>query len=166
MIRIAAALIALTIYPLSALAASGQKTYDLLFRTGTLDTMESAQTLLYSRDVMNLLKPDAAQRDTGDIALFLRPENPDEAMLEFRQQEKSRRLGKFPASVGNPMIMLFYEKTIRDMAEAAGGSPFYIRNRVKEALVQPSTVELGEATVNGTTVPTKTIRLYPFANRL
>ncbi|NIY99214.1 hypothetical protein HC022_24280, partial [Salipiger sp. HF18] len=66
------------------------------------------------------------------------------------------------ASVGNPMIMYFYESVIRDMAETVGGSPFYIRNRVKEALVQPAEIVTGEASFGGSEVPTQTVILRPF----
>jgi hypothetical protein len=93
---------------------------------------------------------------------FLEGEQATMATLEFRQDGKYRKLGAFPASVGNPMIMYFYETVVRDMAEVAGGSPFYIRNRVKESLVQTSDIVEGEAVVNGQTIKTQTIRLYPF----
>lgn len=154
----------LALSPLAASAqdADGQQTYDLLFRDGTLDAVPRDGTLVYSRAVTNKLKPEAAQRDTGDVALSFDAGDAPLAFLEFRQDGKYRRLGQFPASVGNPMIMYFYETTIRDMAEAAGGSPYYIRNRVKEALIQPSEIEEGEAVVNGKTVQTKVIRLFPF----
>ena len=145
-----------------AAAAEEDKAYDLLFRNGTLDEVDRDATLVYRRDVTNALKPEAAERDTGEVALSIRPGEQDVALLNFRQDDKHRGLGTFPASVGNPMIMYFYESVVRDMAEAAGGSPFYIRNRVKDALVQPSVIETGEASVDGQTVETKTVRLYPF----
>ncbi|WP_375258642.1 hypothetical protein [Citreimonas sp.] len=148
--------------PASATAASGTETYDLLFREGTLDAIPLDRSLVYSREVDNSVKPDAAERDTGTIALDIRKDEARMADIEFRQGEKYRNLGSFPASVGNPMIMYFYETVVRDMAEAAGGSPFYIRNRVKEALVQPSEVVEGEASVDGETVETRTITLHPF----
>lgn len=143
---------------------AGDKTYDMLFRNGTLDQIDRSAELVYRRDVTNALKPEANARDTGDIALSFREGEATMAMLEFRQDGKHRPLGTFPASVGNPMIMYFYETVVRDMAEAAGGSPFYIRNRVKDALIQPSDIEEGQAVIDGKTVPTQTIRLYPFAN--
>lgn len=142
----------------------GDKTYDMLFRTGTLDDVNRAAELVYARNVTNSLKPEAAQRDTGDVALSFREGDATLAMLEFRRDGKYRKLGAFPASVGNPMIMYFYETVIRDMAEAAGGSPFYIRNRVKESLIQPSDIVEGEAVVDGRTVSTRTIHIYPFAD--
>ncbi|MCV3274062.1 hypothetical protein [Roseobacter sinensis] len=151
----------------SALPASplaGDKTYDMLFRTGTLDRIDRAAELVYRREVASALKPEAEGRDTGDIALSFREGEAPLALLEFRQDGKHRALGSFPASVGNPMIMYFYETVVRDMAEAAGGSPFYIRNRVKDALIQTSDIQQGEAVVGGKTVRTQTIRLYPFAD--
>ena len=143
--------------------ATGEQTYDLLFRNGTLDSIDREASLVYQRTVKNVLKPDAEERDTGDVALSFRDGNAPMAQLEFRRDNKHRSLGVFPASVGNPMIMYFYETVVRDMAEAAGGSPFYIRNRVKDSLIQPSEIEDGEAVFDGKTVKTQTIRLFPFA---
>ena len=155
------------LWPAIALPASldGQATYDLLFRNGTLDGIDRDTRLVYRREVTNVLKPEAEDRDTGDIALsFHDGDRSTMARLEFRQDGKHRSLGQFPASVGNPMIMYFYESVVRDMAEAAGGSPFYIRNRVKDALIQPSDMTEGEMEIGGQTVPVVTIRLAPFAN--
>ncbi len=143
----------------------GQETYDLLFRNGTLDRIAQDESLVYHRSVINQLKPEAAERDSGDIALSIRPNEPSDLVkLELRQGDRHRGLGQFPASVGNPVIMFFYETTIRDMAEAAGGSPFYIRNRVKQALVEPSDVTAGFDEYDGKMIETQTISLYPFAN--
>lgn len=142
-----------------------QQSFDLLFRNGTLDAVDRQSTLVYQRAVTNRLKPDAGTRDTGEIALSIQSAGDSEtAHLEFRQEGKHRPLGQFPASVGNPMIMVFYEATVRDMAEAAGGSPFYIRNRVKEALAQPSAIETGEADYRGKRIETQTVSLFPFAD--
>jgi len=156
--------IALTVAgPGLATSGSGAKTYDLLFRDGTLDPVTREHMLVYQRDVTNVLNPDAAARDSGEIALRIeQAEDMEMVRLEFRRDGKHRGMGSFPASVGNPMIMVFYESVVRDMAETAGGSPFYIRNRVKDALVQLSEVERGTAMLNGSEVATKTIRMRPF----
>ncbi|TCS64485.1 hypothetical protein EDD52_10545 [Primorskyibacter sedentarius] len=164
MIRILALVAAMGVFPMSADATSldGQGTYDLLFRTGTLDEIDRGTALVYERETSNTLLPAAEARDNGEIALAFDKAQEELAVLEFRQGDKHRGLGRFPASVGNPMIMYFYETVIRDMAEAAGGSPFYIRNRVKEALVTPSEAVEGEAMVDGHKIATQTIVLRPF----
>lgn len=35
---------------------------------------------------------------------------------------------------GNPLLMVMLENTLRAVAQATGGSPFYLRNRMREAL--------------------------------
>lgn len=155
-----------TTYVVAAPAATldGQQSYDLLFRQGTLDAVGRDKTLVYDRQVTNALKPEAEERDSGQIELGFQGETEVLARLTLHQDEKHRALGVFPASVGNPMIMFFYETVVRDMAEATGGSPYYVRNRVKDALIQPSQMETGEAVYDGRTVPTTTITLRPFAD--
>lgn len=150
--------------PALAVTVDGDEAYDLLFRNGTLDDIDRSSELVYNRTVTNTLKPEAAQRDTGDIALTFQKDAGEMVHLRFRQDGKHRAMGVFPANVGNPMIMVFYERTIRDMAEAAGGSPYYIRNRVKEALVQPAEMTESEESFNGETISVRTVRLFPFAN--
>ena len=44
-------------------------------------------------------------------------------------------VGSFPVGVANPILLYFLENTVRVMAEGTGGSPYYIRNRIREALV-------------------------------
>ncbi|WP_187429494.1 hypothetical protein ROLI_042020 [Roseobacter fucihabitans] len=164
MIRLPVIGLMIALFAGSAGASSleGAETYDLLFRNGTLDQIDRDAELVYHRDVSNALKPEMAERDTGDIALSFKEGDAPLALLEFRQDGKHRSLGQFPASVGNPMIMFFYESVVRDMAAAAGGSPYYIRNRVKESLVQSSDMQMGEAEVAGKTVTTQTIVMTPF----
>lgn len=43
-------------------------------------------------------------------------------------------LTSFPASGPDPILLYFLESTARNLAEMTGGSPFYIRNRMREAL--------------------------------
>ena len=45
-----------------------------------------------------------------------------------------RPVADFPASGPNPVLLYFLESTARGMAQATGGSPFYIRNRIREAV--------------------------------
>ncbi|MCR8548400.1 hypothetical protein M4578_11205 [Salipiger sp. P9] len=150
--------------PVTAATGEAAQTYDLLFRQGTLDEVNRDAALHYTRAVTNRANPETAERDTGEIVLSFAEGEAVLANLQFLQDGKHRNLGSFPASVGNPMIMYFYESVIRDMAESSGGSPFYIRNRVKEALVRPAEIEEGEVVFDGRTVMTRTVTLRPFAD--
>lgn len=47
-----------------------------------------------------------------------------------------RPVGDFARESAHPAVMFFLESTVRHMAEATGGSPFYIRNRIRDALAR------------------------------
>ncbi|MHA6264440.1 hypothetical protein ACXYMO_14645 [Arenibacterium sp. CAU 1754] len=141
----------------------GHETYDLLFRNGTLNDVPKDLHLVYERVVTNTIKPETAERDTGTVELGFAGGEPLQARLKFIQDDKYRNLGSFPASVGNPIVMYFVETVVRDMAETAGGSPFYIRNRVKDALVQPAEIENLNMDYDGQTISATSVVMRPFS---
>lgn len=143
-----------------ALPAQAAETYDLLFKQGTLNEIPKQQTLEYMRVVSVAKNPEYAERNSGEIELTF--EGDDMARLQFVQADKHRNVGAFPATVGNPIIMYFVETVLRDVAHEAGGSPFYIRNRIKEALLQDVPVETETLTFAGTEIAAKTLTLHPF----
>ena len=128
---------------------------DFLFLEGTLDDVDPESTILYRREAESVLLPGLKQSSSGVLALSF-PPGGSAARLELRQGERSRGLGVFPVGAGNPMIMFFLESVVRDMARATGGSPFYIRNRVKEALLGPAVPREGE------TAGVRTVSVRPF----
>lgn len=136
------------------------ETYDLIFKNGTLDDVAQEDGLTYGREVDLALDAELAERNTGQVLLSFEPD--EMARLKFTQGEKYRNLGQFPATVGNPIIMYFVETVLRDVAQNAGGSPFYIRNRIKESLVQPAAVSDVSVMMDGQTLPAKQITLRPF----
>ena len=108
------------------------KSDDLLFRSGTLTNFAIGQTIVYSQTKTSLLPNAERLRRSGQLKL--RIAQGKIAELKYFEKEKYRKIGTFPISVGNPLILYFLESTIRQTARATGGSPFYIRNRLKEAL--------------------------------
>lgn len=54
--------------------------------------------------------------------------------LTHRVDGKDLPVADFPATGGDPVLLWFLENTVRSMALITQGSPFYIRNRLREAL--------------------------------
>lgn len=61
--------------------------------------------------------------------------------LEQTAGGHSRSIGPFPVSGGDPVVIFFLENTARDMAVLTGGSPYYIRNRIKDAVFRGGSVQ-------------------------
>ena len=138
----AVVLTALVAGPALAAEQEVRTAYDRMFVSGTLDEMPPDRTLVYDKAITNGFAPD--QAEDGRIELSIEG---DMARLTLRRDDKHRVLGEFPAGVGNPIIMYFVETVVRDVADAAGGNPFYIRNRMKEALLEAGEVrEISGAT--------------------
>lgn len=141
---------------------NAQETYDLIFKNGTLSDIAKESILVYDRNIQIREQKEASEREVGKIQLSFEPE--DMARLKFHKGEKFRNLGEFPATVGNPIIMYFVESVIRDVSRNAGGSPFYIRNRIKASLLQKVPIEDVALPFGGNDIPAKQITLRPFLN--
>ncbi len=76
-------------------------------------------------------------------------------VLTLREAGKSHEVARFPASGPNPILLFFLENVVRNAAVQTGGSPYYIRNRIREALMAagPGAGPDGRSTVT----------LHPFA---
>ncbi|MDO5612761.1 MAG: hypothetical protein Q4G14_05890 [Paracoccus sp. (in: a-proteobacteria)] len=72
-----------------------------------------------------------------DVAQITDPSD-GQLVLQLTVQDggRDRRIGPFPVSAGDPVLTWFLEQTARDMSNLTGGSPFYIRNRIKDALLR------------------------------
>lgn len=134
--------------------------YDLIFKLGTLDDVAENAGLTYDRTIIMAANPEFAQRNTGDVELEFEPD--DMVALRFVQGAQHRNLGQFPATVGNPIIMYFVETVLRDVAQEAGGSPFYIRNRIKESLLTTVPIEDAKVPFGSQEVAARKITLHPF----
>ena len=139
-----------------------QTTFDTIFREGTLAGMPPGTVLSYDHDTANLALADP-ERQQSSVALKLELTEDGSAVVSESTETGQRPLGGFDASVGNPLAMVFLESAIRNMAEATGGSPFYIRNRLKESMVGDAPIEAVEVTVDDATVAAKQVTLTPFA---
>lgn len=60
--------------------------------------------------------------------------------LDQKARGRDRKIGRFPVSGGDPVVIFFLESTTRDMATLTGGNPDYIRNRIKDAVFRGGSV--------------------------
>jgi hypothetical protein len=145
---------------LGASAGQAEDSYALLFKEGTLDTVPRTATLAYERSVSAPGDRALETRSSGTVKLAFAPD--DMIDLNFDSENRTRRVGTFPANVGNPLIMYFLETVVKDLASFAGGSPYYIRNRIKASLLEQRPVRELEVPLEGEDVSSRSVVLYPF----
>ncbi|WP_295049272.1 hypothetical protein [uncultured Paracoccus sp.] len=95
--------------------------------------------------------PGFLRIDDGSVTLAQVTDPSDQQpVLQLTQQtdSRTRKIGPFPISGGDPVLTFFLEQTTRDMARLTGGSPFYIRNRIKDAIFRGGQIAAqGDGTV-------------------
>ncbi len=141
-------------------ALRAENAFDLIFRSGTLDGLPRGTELRY-----DATGPTGADGTWRHVVVGLGPG--DEARVENQDTEgenAAQPLGTFRASIGNPVAMVFLERTVMTVAEETGGSPFYIRNRMRDALADTGEVESVTVAWDGGSVPATEISLTPFVN--
>lgn len=87
--------------------------------------------------------PGFAKADDGRVTMTEMTDPVDgKPALQVVQKTDAgeRRMGPLPVAAGDPVLVLFLENTARDMATMTGGSPDYIRNRIKDAVFRGGTV--------------------------
>ena len=85
------------------------------------------------------------------------------ARVDWRPDGRAVSEVSLPADGGHPVLLMFLETTLRAMAEATGGSPFYIRNRMREALGADVPLEPVEVMVDGAPAAAVAATFRPFA---
>lgn len=155
---------AATAAPLQAAAGEAQ---DRIFALGVLDEVATGERLVYDHTRAGSLA-DAGTLppiEDGEVVIALTDSETTEgrdAEVTLRSGEQTRALTAFPAAAGNPLLMLFMENSVRSMATATGGSPHYIRNRMREALRTQDEGGPVEIEVGGETVEARRYSFRPF----
>jgi hypothetical protein len=108
---------------------------DLLMAPGVYSAAAAGPLLAYDEE--RAVPAGSGLRPvTGGRLVLALADGADGRQLVLTQEtgEARRPVASFPGGSSNPVLLYFLESTVRDMAEATGGSPFYIRNRMREAL--------------------------------
>ncbi|MBK0399879.1 hypothetical protein H0I76_11815 [Limibaculum sp. M0105] len=121
----------------------------LLFDAHQLDGLADGTALHYAHAREVAPGSPAPAVEDGALRLAL---GASESEVTLVEGTRTRRLDPFPRASGNPVFIVFLESMLRAVAAQTGGSPFYLRNRIKEALwkgavATPVSVRLGDAEV-------------------
>lgn len=155
-------ILAATVAATHAVAA---KPLDLLFSTPHMERVGPEARLSYRHSREAAPETQLGPDFEGRIALETGAAGEDGAVpveIVMDADGAARRLETFRSVPGNPMLMVFLETTVNAVSRATGGSPFYLRNRIREALRDdlaqtPMILQVGNARL-----PARALTVRPF----
>lgn len=162
MLRMAGALAAF-IFTTAALA--GPTATELFFDTPYLTKVPPGTTLNYA------YKHTTSKADLGEgfdetmaMQVTAPPEDTSKRVADvvIRRGDKEGEAGPFPTMNGNPIALVLLERDVKEMAQLSKGSPFYIRNRVRDHLAD-GTVEPARFSYDGREIEGWKLSMKPFA---
>jgi hypothetical protein len=153
-------LLALTLVAAATTASAAEAApLDRLFSTPHLATLTADRPITY-RHVRTHL-PDAAGTPLDEVITLERGAD-GAGVVVTMDAGGTPRPSAFRGMTGNPILMVFLESVVKEVSEATGGSPFYLRNRIKDALRDSLAEETVSAEFAGAPVEAHRIALRPF----
>lgn len=157
---------------LVATPAGAGEVADLLMQPGLLEDVPAQDLPKYThKRVLNTKTPSVDKQSTqavirpdqvtdGGVKLsHVTSENAEKLQLALSEGGEYQVVAEFSAGSSNPILLFFLENIVRVTASETGGSPFYIRNRIRDALVTAEP----EGEPEGENAGYRQIVLHPFA---
>lgn len=143
----------------TAAAAAAPSSLDLVFYTPHFAKIENGSTISYTF-VRKSEDPKATPSFEDQVNVKVGPQGAENSVqVELFSGDRAQVLANM-SKTGNPVIVAVMEEDVKDMQKALGGSPFYFRTKLREALAaetpaEPIKIEFGGKTVDGWKVALK-----------
>lgn len=134
----------------------------LLFDTGHMAGAPADTTLTYTFTKSGTREPGFTDRIEMTVTAGGDDAHRD-ASFQFLTGDNAIGFEPMKGFRGNPLIMLFLERDVREMKRLTGGSDLYFRNRIRYAFAADTTA-LSATTVTweGRTVPATEVVIHPY----
>ena len=134
-----------------------------LFVTNHLNALKPSTTLHYRFRKSGSLEPGFD--DKAAIALLAQPDGKCcAAAAEFLSGPRRIALPEIEAAQGNPVILYFLERDIREMERLTKGKANYFRKRIRIAVAEAATIRDVTLPFEGRNVSAKEIAVTPYAD--
>jgi hypothetical protein len=134
-----------------------------LFATNHLGALKPSTTLHYRFRKSGSMEPGFD--DTATIALSAQPDGKCcAAASEFLSGPRRLALPEIEAAQGNPVILYFLERDIREMERLTKGKANYFRKRIRMAVADAATLAEVSLPYQGRSVAARQITITPYAD--
>jgi hypothetical protein len=144
---------------------AGPDAASLLFESPALIGVPTGTTLIYRLERIGA-DPGAVPA-TSTVELSLRADLESggrNVHVAIVTGERRQPAGPFPSLVGNPVLLLFLERDVAEMSRTLRGSPYYIRNRIREALGAATLAEPARFAFDGREIEGWRVTVSPFGH--
>lgn len=162
-----AALVMAVLWPLPALAGTAAPTaVDVLFERKHLDGLEKGTELAYRFERTVSDPALSGEQFTDDIRIGVN--NVSDAGREVAVQiftgERARDLQTVPDLTGNPLLILFLDRSVVNMSLLTGAQGPYLKGAFRAALREKAKIEPAKVDYAGTAVDGYKITVVPYAD--
>lgn len=149
--------------PAATAAADPATVYHLVFEAPHFANVENGSTVSY-HFVRNARDPKLQPSFEDEVKLLVGPKGAENSInIDLFSGARAETLSNM-SRTGNPVIVAMLEQDVKDMNKTLGGSPFYFRNRLRQALSEEKPAEPAKFKVDGKTVEGWKVAFKPFAN--
>ena len=158
-----AVLLALALAPNGTCAAETTGTVtDLVFDADLMGRIEKPATFDYDfrMEGRTFKEPytSAAHMEVREVA----PDGEKKVWFDLFEGPNRRQFGPTEAKAQNPLVLVFLQRDVVQMANLTGGSSGYFQQRLRAAFNEPAEVAQTTIEVGGASVPATRIRMRPF----
>jgi hypothetical protein len=132
-----------------------------LFVRPHLDSVQLPARLHYRYERTGTLQP--AVSDHATLILSETAGNRT-AAVEYLSEDRKLELPPAGFAEGNPVILYFFEREVRELKRLTGGAVGFYRNRIRKALAGEATLRETQVSYNGKQVKGVEIRIDPYVN--
>lgn len=157
------AALALALAPAAHAAEDFSPAERAIFMTNQLGNLKPPVDLSYRYAKGGSMEPGFED----DVVLHVKPRADRSccsADTDFLTGERRLALPEVESAEGNPVVLYFLERDIREMQRLTKGQPAYFRKRIRMAIYQGAQVREGTAQYNGKTVRTREITVAPYVD--
>lgn len=151
----------LTISPVLANPSAAE----LFFDAPYLSRIEPGSTINYAyKHATTEAKLGDSFEEKLEMKVSAPAEDPKQriAEVDIWRGDRHTEAGPFPTMNGNPISLILLERDVKEMAQLTKGSPFYIRNRVRDHIAT-GTVTPATFNYDGRSVEGWKLSMTPFA---
>lgn len=148
----------------TAVQAGPQTGTQKLFDPSSFENVQVGTEITYSfnRSADEKLPTKAVKDGSITIKRTESESGTDGTVVTINQNGGRRELDRLPADRGNPIFVVFLESSVGSISFATKGSPFYIRNRIKDAFASGGEISEGSMEIDGAETAVTHIDYHPF----